>query len=292
MTPLVSVCVLSMNHGAYVEQCLESVEQQTYENIELLFLDNASSDNTFELASRFLGRSRLRVTMIERRQVGYNIPANFNRQVARANGRYGCFVSADDWLAPDNIQKKVELIRRKPDIAIVYSPAYTVHEATGEIVKEPFPNLIEGTVFDDLVKQYSLSTPGWLLDLEKVTEVGGFNENFAIEDWDLALRLSKKYKVAVVNEFLVYYRRHASNASCPTNPAHHAAKLAIIEQYKRHPFYRESRQRIVFEQFRHLTEADPNLNTLLLTLRIQDGSVYRLRVLLHNIKRLWQSIVN
>ena len=194
MQPLVSVCVLAMNHENYVLQCLESILQQDYDNIEVIFVDNISHDKTFDIASSFLEKCGKPYRLI-RNEVSFPTVKNAKLQLSFAVGKYACMTSADDWMAPTNISKKVERLENDPEAAIAYSEIYLYYEDSKELLAERTIVRHEGFIFDKLVKGNFVSSPGIVWDLSKIQEVGGYNENIVLEDWDLILRVSKKYKI-------------------------------------------------------------------------------------------------
>lgn len=286
MSPVISVCVLSWNHAPYVVQCLQSICQQTFSNLEIVYLDNHSSDHTFDVAQAFLEKQHVSFQAFKR-ESPCGIAANFNWLLKRARGRYACIISADDWMAETNIAAKVSKIAADDTIAVVYSEAFTFYDDTQELVEQRGERRYEGYVFDELIKGNFLVAPGVLLDVTKAHEVGGFNEDLLIEDWDLWIRLSQRYKIGFVNDFLVYYRRHASNMSQASNSTYIQGMLQTIERYRDHRYYKSGKQEIVYQQFLHLTRERPGLKNIFDTLKVQDGSVYRFAILKHNFLKLF-----
>lgn len=244
MQPLVSVCVLTWNHENYIVNCLQSIVEQDYTNIEIIYLDNCSTDKTYERATGFLANQPIPAFCFKNK-TPLSIPVNDNFLISKAEGKYICLISGDDWMAPGNIKAKVVRMLEDEAVAVVYSEAYTYIESEDRIIKKYGRRSFEGYVFDELVRGNIIVAPGVLVDIDKVKEVGGFNERVLIEDWDLWLRLSQRYKVAYIPEHLVYYRRHNNNASSPNSLSYLKNVLAVLDQYKGHKYYRESRETII-----------------------------------------------
>ncbi|MET0013341.1 MAG: glycosyltransferase [Sedimenticola sp.] len=102
--PLVSVCIPVFNAGDYIAEAIESVLRQTYANIELLVIDNASTDNTVEVVKRFTD-ARLKLVLNDR---NYGAEANWNKCLDLASGKYVKLLPADDYIYPDCIEIQVE----------------------------------------------------------------------------------------------------------------------------------------------------------------------------------------
>src|SRR5437660_435655 len=100
---MVSVLLLSWNHEKYIEQSIRSLIDQTYKNIEIIFLDNNSSDKTFSTGVDLLKQSGVKY---EAYQTGsnYGIPRNLNFLFAKSQGEYICLASGDDWFHKANIE--------------------------------------------------------------------------------------------------------------------------------------------------------------------------------------------
>jgi alpha-1,3-rhamnosyltransferase len=282
MKPLVSVCVLTWNHEKYILQCLSSIVEQDYPELEIILVDNCSVDNTIALAEDFLIKCG-RPFRISKNEVPKSVPANCNQMLDLATSDYVCLMSGDDWMHARNVSLKLEKMLEDELIAVVYSEMVVYIDDEDKMVAERGDRRFEGEVFDELIKGNFIAAPGSLVDRKKVKEVGGYNESIPIEDWDLWLRISQKFKVGFVDQFLVYYRRHSTNMSNPFSPNYIKSLHQVIDQYKEHANYKYCKQQIVYMQFHTLCNAKPTLKNIWEMLRIQDGTIYRLNVLKHSL---------
>jgi GT2 family glycosyltransferase len=176
-------------------------------------------------------------------------------------------MSADDWLHPENISVKVKKLMEDPEVALVSSNMYLYYTDTGKMVKEPANIPAYGSVFDSLIASNFIAAPGWVLDLEKMKEIGYFSEHIKLDDWDLVLRLSQKYKIVFVDQFLVYYRRHTTNASNPRNLEYYKDQLTVLEQYKGHKNYKRSKEKILKQLVYNSIIVDPSRKSFLLLIK-------------------------
>src|SRR6185437_11977719 len=122
--PLVSILLLSMNHEPYVENSIESLKDQTYNNIEIIYLDNASSDKTFEKAKNSLSVIGI-PHKIFRNKESKGISINLNFMYAQASGSYIVALSSDDWLTKDSVEEKINYFHLHPEFGMVYNSSYS-----------------------------------------------------------------------------------------------------------------------------------------------------------------------
>jgi len=284
MLPLVSICVLTWNHEKYIIDCLKSIVAQDYSAIEIIFLDNCSTDQTYEQASGFLASLNIPFQCFKNK-APLSIPINANALISKAKGKYICLISGDDWMAFNNVSAKVKRMLEDNTVAVVYSEAYIYVESEKSTIKKFGNRSFEGYVFDELVRSNFIIAPGALMDAEKVEEAGGFNEQGLIEDWDLWLRLSLRYKVAYIPEHLVYYRRHNNNTSSPHNPQYLKGVLAVLDQYKNHEYYRQSREKIIKGWIYESVLSNPSLatfNVLIKYFRLQPFYIKQMAKMIFN----------
>lgn len=219
---LVSVAIPAYNHERFIEECLESVCSQTYPNLELIIVDDGSSDETYNIATSFIDRHKHRfhrVEIISQKNKGVSETSN---EIVRAScGEWVHLLGSDDRLYPN----KIEVIQRFihewncPDLALVHADVDLIDSDSHPIrggrlrKKRPDPGLDREAwkwlFFND---QY-IFNPTVALRREAVLSVGGFNKDIPLEDLDCWLRLSALYPVARVPEILASYRKHAGNSS-------------------------------------------------------------------------------
>lgn len=114
--PLVSICVYNYQYGRYLSQCLESVKAQTYQNIELCFSDNASTDDSWEIALDFSKQYSKHMSLTRNRN-NFGAQCNQDNTMFDALGKYMLFLCSDDAIKPDFIERCVTLLERFPDAA-------------------------------------------------------------------------------------------------------------------------------------------------------------------------------
>jgi len=205
MAPEVSVVITCYNYGRYVAGCLESVLAQSFEDFEIILVDDGSTDNSEEQIKPFLQDSRLRY--IKQKNGGQ---ANAkNRGIHEASGRFVAFLDADDQWGPAKLAKQLPLFSDEK-VGVVYSRARYIDEDGLDLYKEieelgghfvpQSGRVVNHLLFDNFVP-FSSS----VVRLELLG--AGFDKEIKMAiDWKLWLSLALEWDFAFVNEKLLYYR--------------------------------------------------------------------------------------
>lgn len=211
-TPLVSIICLCWNHENYINQCFNSIFEQTYKNIEIIFIDNNSNDNSTKVAKEILAKSKLTYTVIERKE-NYGISNNLNFALSKCNGEFLIAISTDDWLVENSVEKKINYLLENPQFALVYTDGFVYYENKNLIVPHYNKRAKEGKVFNQLLISNFVFIIGAMLNTNVLRQIGGYNENSPIEDWEICIRIAKKHEIGYIKEPLAYYRKHDKNIS-------------------------------------------------------------------------------
>lgn len=207
--PLVSVVMPTYNHASYIGQAVESVLGQTYENLELIVVDNFSSDGTEGLIA---GVKDPRVKYLKFANKGV-IAASRNRGMAEAAGRYVAFLDSDDVWLPGKLAAQVAALRAAPGAVMCYSRFRNLEEgkSSGEALP-PARLCASGRLFRTIYLKKFIACSGVLAEKAVVDELKGFDEDpelFAVEDTDLWLRLALAGDIVCAGEEpLLLYRVH------------------------------------------------------------------------------------
>ena len=211
LSPLVSVVAINYNFEKYVLEALESVKQQSYDNIELIIIDDHSTDNSVALIREWMasytGACRL---IVNEKNLG--VCATLNKAFAQATGKYIAAIATDDIWLPDKTMVQVQLLEAAaPDVCAVYSNAYLIKE-DGSLREKKFMEIRnvrgfpQGDIFQHLLIDNFIPAMSVLLKMECFKAVGDFDEQLVYEDYDMWLRLSKRYKFMFSDYMSVKYR--------------------------------------------------------------------------------------
>ena len=235
--PLVSVIIPAFNAEGSIRQTLESVSVQTYPAIEVIVVDDGSSDTTTAIVEEFATNDP-RFQLI--RQLNAGVGAARNAGICQARGKYIAPLDADDLWMPEKLEKQVACMEEFGDkTGLVYCWSTLVNEHNQLIDRSPpcrlagrlrhaivLVNLL-GNASVPLFRASALKAVGLYLTR---AEQGGVQ---GCEDWDLALRIAEFFPVHVVPEYLVAYRQNGSSMSL--NVEGMSASFAV--------FIRRARQR-------------------------------------------------
>jgi glycosyltransferase involved in cell wall biosynthesis len=217
--PLVSVIATSFNHERFVLECLESVGAQSYPNVELIVVDDCSTDGTVPLIRGWLARAGTQGTLVVH-DINLGICATKNDAIARASGVYVAGIATDDMWPPERLARQVERLEALPETTgVVYSDAERIDEA-GRLLPGTFIEQIDsvgqppsGNLFETLLERNFIPAGATLIRRACLEEVGPYDESLVYEDWDMWLRLARRYEFAFVPGIALRYRLHESSAS-------------------------------------------------------------------------------
>jgi alpha-1,3-rhamnosyltransferase len=218
--PLVSVAIPAYNHAHFIEACLASVCSQTYPELELILIDDGSTDNTFETAKRYLEpyHDRFRRIVLERRE-NQGVSANSNACIQACQGAWVHLLGSDDVLYPNKIERIQQAIKdwNCSDLALVHAEVDYIDEQ-GHLVwsKAKHRRLVEAEIERNafcwlFFGTRSIINPTVALRRDAFLAIGGFDRNLALEDLDCWLRLSVNHSFGHLPEALACYRRHPNN---------------------------------------------------------------------------------
>src|SRR5574341_12560 len=125
--PIVSVIIPSYNHEKYVEECIDSVMRQTYPNIELIVIDDGSSDNSDSVIRKSLEKHCHKFRYI--RKLNEGVPKTLNLGLKLSSGKYVSIIASDDVMLPQKTEKEVDVFLKSDDnVGMVYSDSIAMNE--------------------------------------------------------------------------------------------------------------------------------------------------------------------
>lgn len=247
--PLVSVVVPCFNHGAYVSSCIQSILDQTYQNIELIVIDDGSDDDSVEMIERLRYRCEQRfVRFAFRARTNQGVCTTLNEALAWCRGDFLCPVASDDVMLPHKTCDQVRLFLQQPVSVVGVFGGEIVVDTFGQTLRQrPYPPC--WYQFEDVFLRYAfLSAPTAMLRLDAVKAVGGYPNGVFVEDWYMWLRLLENGGVFYNSgELLVKKRVHSHNASHQLD-AIWESSIQILARYQTHPKYSQALARVMVAQ--------------------------------------------
>lgn len=255
-SPSVDIVIVSYNHARFVETALRSALAQTYANCSVTLIDDASMDGTATLAESLRGAESLPFELVAHKR-NEGLCATLNEAIMASMADFICFISADDWMAPDRIARQVErMVSVGPQCAVCYSDAFVVDESGDSVLRRYMESIppSEGQVFHRLLEHNFIAAPSAMIRRSSLDAVGAYDTRISYEDYDMWLRLAKDHLFAYVPEALVYYRQVQNSLSSSLS----AEKLsrARLDMLVKHWGYSEACNAIILcKAMRHLRGA-------------------------------------
>lgn len=244
--PLVSVVVVAYNSSATVLETLDSIKNQTYRNIELIITDDASKDDTVSLCNKWLDANgeRFVLAKVVTNEKNTGISANANRGCFASQGEWIKIIAGDDKLFPSCVEDNVNFIQCNPHVDIVFSCLKAFGDGDNDTISYlnsiiwTKPNKLNIQDLHMLECYYNIfGTPTSFFSKSLFLSLGGFNYNIPlIEDWPFWVKVTKHYKVIVMDRVTVWYRVHNKSISRhnedKNNPYFENLKLCKWENIK------------------------------------------------------------
>ncbi len=217
MPSLVSIVIPCYNQGRYLASAVESALAQTHKDVEVVVVDDGSTDDTAQVMERFAGDPR--VTLL--RQENRGPSAARNAGVAASKGAFLNFLDADDDITPEKLERQLAVMEADPGIGFAYCDIGYMDEDGAEIKDKKELSVadgrreLSGDIFDQLFTGGYFPPHAPLVRRIAFEEVGGFDPALrGCCDWDLWLRLSVRgFTAQYLNEKLARYRLHLAGMS-------------------------------------------------------------------------------
>ncbi len=215
--PLVSVVIPTYKRTYYLKQTLESIQKQTFQDFEIIVVDDGTPNDDNLLLCNSL--DKVHYIKIEN-SGGPAKPRNVG--IKKAKGKYIAFVDDDDLWSPEKLKKQVDVLDKNPDFGLVHAYCQVIDGdgvVKDEITGRPgTPHVKHGDVSLRMMGNWTVMMPTPMVRKEVIDKVGGFNENIpaALEDIEYWIRTSFYTQFYYIDEPLVQYRVHDQNMSSDT----------------------------------------------------------------------------
>lgn len=219
MEPLVSIIIPNYNYGQYLRECFESILAQTYTNYEVIFRDNASTDDSFEIAMEYYHKFKKKGNyfLLHNNKYNYGSDTNTNLGIGDATGHYLYTLASDDAIEPDFLKKTISVLEKNRNVTMVMTNRVEVDENGKRKSVPPFYNkscIIPGEEQAGVFMMSGIAIPGQRMcrndgttrkmdKFTRVHEVAG--------DWYNNFLYSCCGDIAYIKEDLCRYRVHSGN---------------------------------------------------------------------------------
>jgi glycosyltransferase involved in cell wall biosynthesis len=221
--PKVSVIVPVYNQVRYVEQTLDSVLACLYPNLELIIIDDASSDGSQLVVHAWCqNHPSCAVTFIEHLS-NKGVCKTLNEAIGHARGDYICLLAADDLLLPNGIIDRVRYLEQHPEKLAVFADCRVI-DANGDLryesgIEQLYEQAgmrknqlaIDELIPSSIVFNWAVPGPVFMCRRDTYNIVGSYDESLIVEDWDMYLRIAAEGKLGFIPEVVAEYRTHSAN---------------------------------------------------------------------------------
>lgn len=207
--PLVTVVIPCYNHSAYVTRAVTSVLDQDYPSIQLVVIDDGSSDDSVSILEGLAKDRPFKIVQ----QTNIGVCRTLNRAVREfADGDWIALLASDDFWRPDKIRLQVEALRAMPDARFCFSQAREFRDELHADEGRVFPTEVRnGHVLNSVFIRQHVPAGTMMFSRALFDELGGFDETLREEDWDFVIRSAAATSFCAVRQPLLYYRAHDGN---------------------------------------------------------------------------------
>ena len=228
----VSVVVPTFNRAHLVVDALESAIQQSQLPLEIIIIDDGSTDETENVVKEWMGNQSSDVVVHYIKQTNQGGSAARNHGIRLAKGEFIAFLDSDDVWHREKLERQVNVMETSARIGGVYCGLRHVEMAT-ESTYDPVRSYPRGNLLEQLlIRDVTAPTSTYLVRREVFDKVGTFDETLdARQDWDLWIRLSEQFLIEAVPEALVDYREHEGHRTISDPKREMEAYRVILEKY-------------------------------------------------------------
>lgn len=203
-SPLITVYITNYNYGRYIRQAIESVLAQSFQNFEIIIIDDGSSDNSQEIIESYAKHPK--IDIIFQKNKGLNVTNNIAMRLAK--GKYLMRLDADDFLEPNALEVMVGKLEADNELGLVFPDYYLVNEEGNTIAQEQRHSFKKDVSLLDQPAHGACT----MIRMAFLEELGGYNESFNCQDgYELWIKFIAHFKVDNVNVPLFHYRQHGAN---------------------------------------------------------------------------------
>ena len=241
--PLVSIIIPNYNHACFLERRIQSVLDQTYQDFEIILLDDASPDNSVEILSRFAQNPRVYKTIFNEVNSGSTFK-QWNKGISQARGEYIWLAESDDYADKNLLENLVQPLNSNPNVGVSYCQSWAVNECdricssmqewTDDLDKERWRKNFINSGLDEcsryIVQKCTVPNASAVVFRRSVYEkVGGADESFRLSgDWMMWTKMLLASDVAFTAEPLNFFRMHSNTVRGSCGKSELALKEAFL----------------------------------------------------------------
>lgn len=237
--PLVSVVIPCYNHEDFVQASIQSVINQTYENIELIIIDDGSKDGSFAKIEEMTKLCEQRFVNFEfRSRPNKGLSATLNEAIEWCQGEYYSGIASDDVILSHKLKVQVEFLNSHHNVLAVFGGVQHIDENDKIIAT----SLSKSRYYDFkriIMHKFDLPAVTQLIRLQALKETGGYDSSIILEDWYMWLKLTKHGSIYYMSEIFALYRQHDNNISKDSEKMKQG-RLDVLSFFKDSKYYNKA----------------------------------------------------
>lgn len=251
MEPLVSVIIPTYNYAKFLPEAIDSVLNQTYQDFKIIIIDDGSTDNTKEIIEGYIKKYSDKIRYFFQRNKGCE--AACNKGIRESKGVYIAILGADDTWLPEKLKMQMDLFEEFSDIGFVHTN-HTLFTKQGRITNFKFgvkSRYFSGYIFPYLLRECFIRGSTIIVKKECLDDIGLFDETLG-DDYELWLRLSRKYRAGYIDKSLVMCLEHPEQVHrLDFNRTYQIVQRTIGKTLERFPEIRNDPQTIISLAYRN-----------------------------------------
>ncbi|WP_341201690.1 glycosyltransferase [Planomicrobium okeanokoites] len=235
--PKVSVAIVSYNQKKYLEECLISILNQNYPNLEIIIADDGSTDGTIEMLEKYTQVDGIKIKVLPSKN-NKGITTNSNKAFQNCTGDYICWMGGDDLMLPNKIKKQVNFMEKNKEISLCYHDLDVFNSSDNSTIRKfnsgskgHFPFVGAGNL---LIQYGTFLGACSVMTRSRHCPKSGFNNNIKVaSDWLFWIETAMNGKIGYIDEVLGRYRRHDNNVTLKTKDfkEHHITLDIVTSLY-------------------------------------------------------------
>lgn len=220
MKPLVSICIPLYNHEKFILKLLDSIIEDTYENKEIVLINDGSKDSSDKVVNEWIKKNKedINIKYISRENQG--LSKTINQLINESKGKYLVFSASDDYLINNTIEKRVKILEKNSNKLMLIADAIVVDENNNKIYESGNFELHGGRkenyftdegLKNEVLFNWSVVGSVYMFDREIYNILGRYDSDMILEDYDYAVRAVSKNLLIYLDEKVAAYRLHSNN---------------------------------------------------------------------------------
>ncbi|MFZ7813838.1 glycosyltransferase family 2 protein [Acinetobacter lwoffii] len=242
---LISIIIPSYNHEKFVCDSIRSVIDQSYQNIELIVIDDGSTDSSVEKIQELIPLCEKRFTRFEfRHRPNQGLSATLNEALAWTQGEYFSSLASDDIILKDKIKIQSEFLNQNKNCIAVFG-GVAVIDNDSNLVKNRVKKRQSYNFEKILLLEHDLPATTQLIRSKALKKIGGYDAKVKIEDWYMWLLLAQEGELCYLPVIFAKYRLHDNNMHKQTSLMHDS-RMMILNEYQNHILFNKAKKRALW----------------------------------------------